>query len=111
MGYLPVLRVISCASGQRAQTSGSASWMAQWFPVRKGAVAALFLHRGQPQHRQAAHLPDALPTVALRHDAGRQAQPGGNAPQVKARQHDILPLPGVTGNVFPALHLGQTGRA
>ena len=40
--------------------------------------------RGQPQHRQMAHLPDAGPAIAPGHDLRRQAQPGCNAPQVKA---------------------------
>ena len=31
-------RLISCASGYSAHTSGSASWMAQWFSVRKGQL-------------------------------------------------------------------------
>ena len=63
-------------------------------PGEEGAVAALLLQRGQPQHRQAADPPDAPPTERPGHGAGRQAQAGRNAPQVKARQHDILPAPG-----------------
>ena len=53
-------------------------------PGEEGAVAALLLQRGQPQHRQMAHLPDAGPAIAPGHDLRRQAQPGCNAPQVKA---------------------------
>ncbi len=67
--------------------------MAQWFPVRKGQLPRSSFSRGQPQHRQAADPPDASPAERPGHGAGRQAQAGRNAPQVKARQHDILPPP------------------
>lgn len=40
-----------------------------------------------------AHLPDAGPAIAPGHDLRRQAQPGCNAPQVKARYYDIFPAP------------------
>ena len=62
-------------------------------PGEKGAVAAFLLQRSQPQHRQAADPPDASPAERPGHGAGRQAQAGRDAPQVKARQHDILPPP------------------
>ena len=51
----------------------------------------LCFQRGQPENRQTAHLPDALPAVAMRYNAGRQTETGGNAPQVKAGEDDILP--------------------
>mgnify|MGYP006363833909 CR=1 FL=1 len=51
---------------------------------KKLAVVPVLLHRGQTQHRQMAHRANAGPAISPRHDLRRQAQPGCNAPQVKA---------------------------
>ena len=58
---------------------------------QKGAVVAVFLHRGKPQHRQMAHPANAAATITPGYDLRRQTQPGSNTPQVIPGQHDILP--------------------
>ncbi len=82
----PVLsRLISCASGMyRAHTSGSASWMAQWFSGQEGTVVPVFPSPGQAAAPANGSPCQCWPGNIPRHDLRRQAQPGCNAPQVKA---------------------------
>ena len=82
----------------------------------EGAVVPLLLHGGQPQHRQMAHRPDGRPAEGPGHGLGRQAEAGRDAPEVEARQHDVLPPPAAvaaacTGEGKRLVPPQQRGRA
>ena len=73
---------------------------------QEGAVVPLLPHRGQPQHRQTAHLPNGRLAERPRHRPRRQPQPRRDPPQVESGQYDVLPPPAA----IPAARAGKRKR-